>query len=99
MVNDDLERHPMLALDAVIRVGEEIVGPLYGQWHDYRLQRAEQVTTVVVLECVGVDQRVEGAAALVGRLAVGLDHRLVRTRVEYCMSETEKGSVIFGSCV
>lgn len=63
VVNNDLERHPLLALESVVSVGEEVVVPLDGQRHAHRLCHAELVVDwkVSMSSASSID-----AAALVG---------------------------------
>lgn len=80
-VDDNLEGHAVLALDAVVSVGEIVVRSLNRQRHSYgqcltKLPAASIVLEILIIWCVVDD------ATLVNRLVVGLDHRLVGVRFE-----------------
>lgn len=81
MLDLDLESHALLALDAVVGVGEEVVGALESQRHRYGQRLPELVLATVILERIIVPSLVHGAVQVDG-VVVGLDHRRVRIRIE-----------------
>lgn len=92
MIDEDLEGHPLLALDRVVGTGEEVVRPLARQRHGDHHRLPELVAASAVLG--RVVRCVVHAAALVGRVVGGLDHRLIRICVEYyTLSQIEKSKV------
>ena len=77
----DLEGHAMLALDAIASAGEIVGWTLISQLYFDGQRLAEVLVSAAVLDRVIVFGVIVGAAQ-VGRFVVGLNHCVVRVRLE-----------------
>lgn len=83
VVDLDLEGQTTLALSAVLSIGVEIVWTFDSQRHRYGQRFTKCRAATAVLDRV-IIQRIVRCAAPKCALVVGLDHRLIRVRVENC---------------